>query len=85
VERVSQKIKQKAQELLEQEAVKKEYDTLKRIYFVVEGKTETHSVFFDKEKSTWFCDCRYFSLRRKTCSHILACKLFLIGRKIKFI
>ena len=30
-----------------------------------------------KEKGKWSCDCQFFSLKQRECSHILACKLFL--------
>ncbi|MCS7123311.1 MAG: hypothetical protein RMJ17_01920 [Candidatus Aenigmarchaeota archaeon] len=71
--------KLKAYKLLREDKVKKDLETGKRIYFVVKS-TEEYSVFFDKEKDKWFCDCKYFSLKLKECSHIIACKLYLKTR-----
>ena len=76
-----QEIRKKAFKLLRENRVKKELETELRIHFFVKGETEDHDVIFDKVKKSWSCDCRYFSLHQKECSHILACKLFL--EKIK--
>ncbi|MFH8038854.1 MAG: hypothetical protein QXJ14_02490 [Candidatus Aenigmatarchaeota archaeon] len=67
--------KLKAYRFLREKKVKLDFETEKRIYFTVKSN-EIHSVFFDKEKKEWFCDCKYFSLKLKECSHIIACKLF---------
>lgn len=74
MEKISVVIEKKGQRLYESGKVKKELDTKKRTYFNVKGETEEHSVIFDKEKKKWECDCRYWALRQKVCSHILACK-----------
>ena len=74
---VSEDIKKKAQSLFEQGKVKVEFGTDKRIHFKVLGKTEEHSVIYDKEKDEWSCDCQFFALRQKTCSHILAAEIKL--------
>ena len=67
----------KGQMLFEQGKVKKELETDKRIHLKVQGETDTHSVIIDKEKNKFNCDCKYFTLKGKDCSHILAAK-FLI-------
>lgn len=76
---ISKKIKDKAYLLLKQGKISKELETEKRIYFKVLSQ-EAHSVIFDKEKNDWECDCRFFALKQKTCSHILASKLFFKKR-----
>lgn len=77
MEIASEDVQKKAKTLLEQRKVKKEVETGKRIHFKVQGETEQHSVIFNKDKTEWVCDCRYFSLKRKECSHILASKMLL--------
>jgi len=74
---ISKEIKEKGYKLLKDGKVKKDLETGKRIHFKVQGETEIHSVIFDKVKNEFECDCRYWSLRQKTCSHIIACELFL--------
>lgn len=72
---ISNEVKMKGEVLFRDGKIKKELETDKRIHFKVEGKTEIHSVIFDKEKDSWFCDCRWGSLKGGTCSHIFAAKL----------
>ncbi len=79
MENVSKDIKEKAMLLLEQKKVKKEIETNKRIHFKVQGETEVHSVIFDKGRNYWECDCKFWSLKQKECSHIIACKLMNKG------
>jgi hypothetical protein len=76
-EEVSKEILEKAYLLLRQGKVKKEIETDKRIHFSVEGETEIHSVIFDKEKNEWDCDCKWSSLRKQHCSHIVSAKLLI--------
>ena len=76
-----QKIREKAFKLLRENRVKKELETELRIHFLVKGETEDHDVIFDKVKKSWNCDCTFFSLHRKMCSHILASKLLLESLK----
>jgi len=73
---VSKEIRKKGNSLFEKGKVSKEIETGKRIHFKVLSE-ETHSVIFDKEKNEWVCDCRFFALKQKTCSHIFASVLFL--------
>jgi len=79
-DKISAGIRNKANLLLNEGKVKKEFETDKRIHFKVEGETETHSVILDKEKNEFSCDCKYFTLHNKICSHAIAAKL-LIGSK----
>jgi hypothetical protein len=72
-----QKTREKAFKLLRERRVKKDLETDLRIHFSVKGETEMHGVIFDKIKNAWSCDCRYFSLHQKECSHILSCILLL--------
>lgn len=69
-------IRKKGEQLFKEGKVKKDFETDKRIYFTVTS-SEIHSVIFDKTKNTWECDCKYFALKGKECSHIYACKLYL--------
>ncbi|MBR9678760.1 MAG: DUF357 domain-containing protein [Nanoarchaeota archaeon] len=66
---------EKAKELCKNGKIKLDMNTDKRIYFTV-NSNEPHSVFFDKEKIGWHCDCRYNAIKHKTCSHVLAAKEF---------
>jgi len=74
---ISEEIKNKARSIFKEGKVKRKLETDKRIHFEVQGETENHSVIYDKEKDEWNCDCKYFSLKEKECSHILASKLKL--------
>ena len=70
-----EEIRKKAFKLLRENRVRKDFETELRIHFSVKGETEEHDVIYDKIKKQWSCDCKYFSLHQKECSHILACKL----------
>ncbi|MEM5836489.1 MAG: hypothetical protein QW451_01080 [Candidatus Aenigmatarchaeota archaeon] len=67
----------KARKLLRENRVKKEIESEKRIHFKVKGETEDHFVIFDKLKGKFSCDCPYFTLKEKECSHIKAAKILL--------
>lgn len=71
----STKIPDKAEKLVKEGKVLKEMNTDKRTYYKVIGETEDHSVIFDKLKNDWSCDCKYGSLQKRECSHIIACKI----------
>ncbi|MEM5829797.1 MAG: hypothetical protein QW040_01435 [Candidatus Aenigmatarchaeota archaeon] len=75
--KISSEIKAKARKLFEEEKVRKEFETDKRIHFTVQGETEEHSVIFEKESKKFLCDCTYFALKEKSCSHVEAVRLFL--------
>jgi len=72
---ISRKVRKKAYLLFREGKVKKELETDKRIHFKVFGKTEVHSVIFDKEKGVWSCDCSWNTLKKKECSHIFSSRL----------
>lgn len=74
--KVSKEVRRKGYLLFKKGKVKKVLETDRRIHFRVEGETDTHSVIFDKEKKEFSCDCPFFTLHQKICSHIVACKLF---------
>jgi len=74
MEKLSGEIKGKALKLLKENKIKKELETEKHVHFKVQGKSDVYSVIFDKEKNKWECECRYWSLTQKDCSHIIACK-----------
>ncbi len=71
----SEEVKKKGLNLFSAGKVKKDFETDRRTHFSVQGETEKHSVIFDKEKNNWSCDCRYFALTQKMCSHIVAAEL----------
>ena len=63
--------------LLKEGRVKKDLETERRIYFKVLGESDSHIVIFDKERNKFSCDCKFFSLKQKKCSHIIAAEAFL--------
>lgn len=65
----------KGRKMFEEGRSKKVMDTDRRTHYRVQGDTEEHSVIFDKRKNDWGCDCQFFALRSKECSHIIACKM----------
>ncbi|MDI6806394.1 MAG: SWIM zinc finger domain-containing protein [Candidatus Aenigmarchaeota archaeon] len=79
--RISEIVKQKSKNFVKNGKILKEIETPQRIHFTVLSK-DLHSVIFDKKEKSWSCDCQFFSLKQKPCSHILACKLYLnLSRK----
>jgi len=69
-------IEKKASKLFREGRVRLDFESEKRIYFTVYSR-EVHSVIYDKEKNEFKCDCKYFSVKQRECSHIKACKLLL--------
>jgi hypothetical protein len=69
-------IEKKARKLFREGRARLDFESEKRIYFTVYSR-EVHSVIFDKEKNEFKCDCKYFSVKQRECSHIKACKLLL--------
>ena len=69
-------VHKKAFELYKKKRIKVEVISLRRIHFKVMSREE-HSVIYDKIQKNFFCDCKYFTLKLKECSHIKACKLLL--------
>jgi hypothetical protein len=69
-------IEKKARKLFREGRVRLDFESEKRIYFTVYSR-DVHSVIYDKEKNEFKCDCKYFSVKQRECSHIKACKLLL--------
>jgi hypothetical protein len=69
-------IEKKARKLFREGRVRLDFESEKRIYFTVYSR-DVHSVIYDKEKNDFKCDCKYFSVKQRECSHIKACKLLL--------
>ncbi|MBR9679856.1 MAG: hypothetical protein GOU99_02295 [Candidatus Altiarchaeota archaeon] len=46
------------------------------IYFTVKSNKDRH-VIFRVPGQTWICDCEYYVLKGKECSHMIACKMLL--------
>ena len=78
---ISPKTERKGYWLFKQGKVKKDLETGKRVHFVVQSEDRDHFVIFDKNKNEFSCDCEYYSLHLKTCSHILASKFCLKSEK----
>lgn len=70
------KIYLKARRLVKENRVRLDFETSKRIYFTVYSR-EVHSVIYEKNEKKFFCDCKYFSVKGRECSHILACKIYM--------
>lgn len=77
----SEEVRKKGLEIFGEGRVKKVLITPKRVHFSVTGDTEEHSVIFDREKNIWMCDCKYYALRGKACSHTTAAQLMLKNEK----
>lgn len=75
--KTSRDVRKKGYLLFRRGRVKKILETDKRVHFEVEGESDVHSVIFDKIKKTFNCDCPYFSLHQRECSHIVAVRHFL--------
>jgi hypothetical protein len=69
-------IEKKARKLFREGRVRLDFESEKRIYFTVYSR-DVHSVIYDKERNEFKCDCKYFSVKQRECSHIKACKLLL--------
>ncbi len=66
-------------------SVKLDYGTEKHLSFLVKGDENTHNVMYFNEKKSekrWQCDCKWYTLQDKLCSHIIAVNLALINHKI---
>ncbi len=72
---VSKSILEKGRKLVEEGRVSKDVDSDRRTHFNVAGDTEEHIVIYDKVKGTWDCDCNFSTLKHKSCSHIVGCKI----------
>lgn len=76
----SREVYKKAFRIYKSGGVKVDFENEKRIYFIVRGETENHSVIYDKINGKFICDCKWFSIKNEECSHIVAVKLFLKER-----
>jgi len=54
------------------------------LYFYVRSGRREHEVIYRIPTGKWLCDCEYFSIKARDCSHILACKFWLMRNKYKF-
>ena len=79
---VSTRTERKGYWLFKQRKVSKDLETDKRIHFIVYSQEKDHFVILDKKKNEFTCDCEYFSLHLKPCSHIIAAQ-FLIKENEK--
>ena len=75
--KISKKTEMKGYWLFKQGKVKKDLETDKRVHFVVKSKDRDHFVIFNKKNNEFSCDCEFYSLHLKTCSHIIASQLYL--------
>ncbi len=65
----------KARKLLNK--VKIDYITPTKVCFLVESDGKQHFVIYFFNSGKWWCDCEYFSLKLRDCSHITAIKIKL--------
>lgn len=72
---ISKEIREKGMRLFREGRVRKDMDSDRRTYFIVQGETEKHSVIHDKATGKWSCDCKYSSMKGRECSHVYACKV----------
>ena len=66
--------------------VKLDYSTGKHVSFSVKGEESDHNVMYFAEKSggkRWQCDCKWYTLQNKTCSHIIAVNIAVNRKEIK--
>ncbi len=66
-------------------SVRLDYKTGKHISFIVKGEEE-HSVMYFGEKpgsKRWQCDCKWYTLQNKLCSHIIAVNLAVKDGAVK--
>ena len=79
--KISKKTEMKGYWLFKQGKINKDLETDKRIHLLVKSKDRDHFVIFDKKKKKFSCDCEFFSLHQKMCSHIIASKFYLENDK----
>jgi len=73
--------KDKAMQLFKENKVKL-LSINRNIILEVQGSTQKHLVIFSEKGCS--CDCTYWTLTGKLCSHILAAIIFLEQNNIKF-
>ncbi len=54
------------------------------LYFNVFSSGRVHEVIYRIPTNRWLCDCEYFSIKGRDCSHIIACKFWLKRNKFDF-
>ncbi|MCL5420208.1 MAG: SWIM zinc finger domain-containing protein [Candidatus Parvarchaeota archaeon] len=67
-------------------SVKLDYKTQKHLSFLVQGDNELHNVMYFDEKpdsKRWQCDCKWYTLQDKLCSHIIAVNIALKNGNLK--
>ena len=75
---ISKRTERKGYWLYKQNMVEKQIETDRRIHFAVKTThVKEHFVIFDKKKKEFSCDCQFYSLHLRPCSHILAAKMCL--------
>ena len=65
--------------------VKLDYDTGKHLSFSVAGEESDHNVMYFAEKTggrRWQCDCKWYTLQNKICSHMIAVNLAVKRKQI---
>lgn len=70
---LSRAVVDKAKRLLGEGAVSLDREAGGSVYFAVGG----HDIIYRLAQKKWMCDCEFFSMKTKYCSHILAVHLFL--------
>ena len=83
MEKISKRTERKGYWIFKEGKVKKDIETDKRIHFLVKSKEKDHFVIFDKIKNEFSCDCEFYSLHLKPCSHIIASQMYLNEQKDK--
>ncbi len=66
--------------------VKLDYATDRHASFLVDHDGSVHNVMYFSEKDSvkkWQCDCKWYTLHDKVCSHITAVNIALKEKKIK--
>ncbi len=77
MEKISKRTERKGYWFFKEGKVTKDIETEKRIHFVVKSNKKDHFVIFDKIKNDFSCDCEFYALHLKPCSHILASQMCL--------
>jgi len=65
----------KAKKLIKNKDLQLNFLVNKKAYF----KVKNYSILIDLRNKKFICDCNYFILRKKYCSHILASLFYLFG------
>jgi hypothetical protein len=83
MDKISRRTERKGYWFFKEGKVSKDLETEKRIHFLIKSRIKNHSVIFDKIKKEFSCDCMFYSLHLKPCSHIIASQIFLNEQKDK--